>query len=555
MLTTGNVCEVLPGITRPLPADLITEWDYQFTTGMAEQLAVLDLVPTAKPPAMNVLGFVGGRWTLNIAWSLAITATYQVGGGSEMLAQFVEGENLTSGQAADQTRAAATRRKIMRRWRNAEQEIARQRVKSLRARDSSLKRAYARLPNQELLDLVEANSSLCADLFITHVIVSVGGAEFTGLLGGLIDSNIKRHPATWITTLTSALTDVESAEPGKAIWDMSRLVAKRAPLALQMRKLAPELIAARLAAPPDAEWKKFAAAYRAFIHEFGFRGQREVDPSTRSWDEAQNFVIGAIRADLDSPASRNPHALERRTSAARRRLETRLESRLPEKARKQYHEYLQLAQSLDRLRESTKANWARSCRNYRPPVMELGRRLAASGVIAEPDDVWYLRLAELREAADGKLAATAARKAITERKGEYERLQDFQLPDVFQLPVELIPIERAKASKDKVFQGVAISGGTATGKARVILSADAAEDAHIEPGEVLVAPVTDAPWSPLFVPAAAVVVEVGGMLSHAAIVAREYGIPAVAGIKGATQLIKTGMTVTVDGNKGTVTIE
>jgi pyruvate,water dikinase len=89
----------------------------------------------------------------------------------------------------------------------------------------------------------------------------------------------------------------------------------------------------------------------------------------------------------------------------------------------------------------------------------------------------------------------------------------------------------------------------------VVRSAAAAEEAELQPGEVLVAPFTDAAWTPLFVPAAAVVVETGGVLSHAATVAREYGIPAVVAVKGATDLIPEGAVVTVDGSAGTVTIE
>ena len=101
---------------------------------------------------------------------------------------------------------------------------------------------------------------------------------------------------------------------------------------------------------------------------------------------------------------------------------------------------------------------------------------------------------------------------------------------------------------------MAVSAGKASGPARVLLSAEAALEVELEPGEVLVAPFTDAPWTPLFVPAAAVVVETGGILSHAATVAREFGIPAVVAVKGATRLIRTGQMVTVDGATGTVTI-
>jgi pyruvate,water dikinase len=102
--------------------------------------------------------------------------------------------------------------------------------------------------------------------------------------------------------------------------------------------------------------------------------------------------------------------------------------------------------------------------------------------------------------------------------------------------------------------GVSIGAGPVTGTARIIPSAEAGLARDIAVGDVLVAPFTDAPWTPLFIPASAVVVETGGVLSHAATVAREFGIPAVVMVKDATRLIRDGDTVTVDGAAGTVTV-
>ncbi|HEY8492099.1 MAG TPA: PEP-utilizing enzyme, partial [Dehalococcoidia bacterium] len=104
-----------------------------------------------------------------------------------------------------------------------------------------------------------------------------------------------------------------------------------------------------------------------------------------------------------------------------------------------------------------------------------------------------------------------------------------------------------------VLRGIPVSPGRATGRARVIL--DPRLDARIQPGEVLVAPVTDAGWTPLFVPAAAVVVDVGGPLSHGSTVAREYGLPAVVNVKTGTRMIKDGQIITVDGSRGLVYLE
>ncbi len=103
-----------------------------------------------------------------------------------------------------------------------------------------------------------------------------------------------------------------------------------------------------------------------------------------------------------------------------------------------------------------------------------------------------------------------------------------------------------------VLHGVAASAGMATGAARVILRADT--DEQVRAGEILVAPFTDPGWTPYFVPAAGIVTEQGGLLSHGSIIAREYGIPAVVNVPAATKIIRTGQRLRVDGNHGIVTI-
>ncbi|HYX49917.1 MAG TPA: PEP-utilizing enzyme, partial [Ktedonobacteraceae bacterium] len=107
-------------------------------------------------------------------------------------------------------------------------------------------------------------------------------------------------------------------------------------------------------------------------------------------------------------------------------------------------------------------------------------------------------------------------------------------------------------SKDGTLKGTPASAGIVSGKARVILDPT---NAYLEPGEILIAPSTDPGWTPLFLTAGAVVMEMGGAISHGAVVAREYGIPAVVGVPGATERIITGQRVIVDGTNGIVSLE
>jgi pyruvate,water dikinase len=148
---------------------------------------------------------------------------------------------------------------------------------------------------------------------------------------------------------------------------------------------------------------------------------------------------------------------------------------------------------------------------------------------------------------------------IAERWAEYRKLFDYEPVFIVNGRVpSLSEMTRrdartiTKATAGTVLQGAAGSGGVATGRARVII--DASHPEGLEPGDVLVAPQTDPSWVPLFVPAVAVVVNVGAMGSHAMIVSRELGIPCVVSVADATDLITDGATVTVDGNAGTVTV-
>ena len=144
-------------------------------------------------------------------------------------------------------------------------------------------------------------------------------------------------------------------------------------------------------------------------------------------------------------------------------------------------------------------------------------------------------------------------QVIATRRTEYNKNSSVKPPDVvigkFD-PDNYIP--DAIDEDAEVLKGLGVSPGVATGKARVILRADTEE--QLLAGEILVAPFTDPGWTPYFVPAAAIVMDEGGVISHGSIVAREYGIPAVVNVGSGTQIIKTGQMIQVDGNSGIVKI-
>ena len=188
----------------------------------------------------------------------------------------------------------------------------------------------------------------------------------------------------------------------------------------------------------------------------------------------------------------------------------------------------------------------------------VGEELAGAGRIAVPDDVFFLDLAEARVALRGGdlRGPVAERRQSYQREMRRRRIPRLLLSDGTDVEAAMAATQAASSADGRLqpgtLAGAPASAGTVTGKARVILDP---AGAHREPGEILVAPSTDPGWTPLFMTAGALVMEMGGPISHGAVVAREYGIPAVVGVPEATMRIRTGDTVTVDGAAGTVVVE
>jgi phosphohistidine swiveling domain-containing protein len=200
----------------------------------------------------------------------------------------------------------------------------------------------------------------------------------------------------------------------------------------------------------------------------------------------------------------------------------------------------------------------------RMPILEAGRRLVSAGRINAVDDVFLLNYDEVQDAIRG--GSGDLRELVEQRRAERERFNDIKPPDALGTtpPPEVLAQENESMTKffgapppenpdPRVINGNGASAGNKTGTARVIL---ALHDAgRLKAGEILVCPATMPPWTPLFGLASAVVTDHGGVLSHTAIVAREYQIPAVVGTKLGTSLIQDGQTITVEGTAGTVTLE
>lgn len=207
------------------------------------------------------------------------------------------------------------------------------------------------------------------------------------------------------------------------------------------------------------------------------------------------------------------------------------------------------------LREVPKFYIVKLLSTIRRLLAPVSQELIANGRLEHPDDVYLLTLPELRAA----LAGADVRGVVHRRREELaveaqrRRVPRILLSDGSE-PAAAAPDCGPRTGDDggpDLLAGAGASAGRVTGPARVILDP---RGAHLAPGEILVAPSTDPGWTPLFLTAGGLVMEMGGPMSHGAIVAREYGIPAVVGVPGATERIHTGQTISVDGAAGTVSL-
>ncbi|MDZ7778417.1 MAG: PEP-utilizing enzyme [Gemmatimonadota bacterium] len=181
-------------------------------------------------------------------------------------------------------------------------------------------------------------------------------------------------------------------------------------------------------------------------------------------------------------------------------------------------------------------------------TLEAARRATGAGRLAEAGDIWFLSWRDVVALLEGRLEPARARALIEQGRHVHRSFRDFDNPDEIGAHFRAGEIDL----EGDVRRGTPCAGGVVTGRARVLEHLD--EAGRVEPGDILVTAFTDPGWTPLFARIAAVVTETGGVLSHAAVISREYGIPAVLEVSGATEAIADGDRIRVDGDRGLVEI-
>jgi pyruvate,water dikinase len=290
----------------------------------------------------------------------------------------------------------------------------------------------------------------------------------------------------------------------------------------------------------------FQSELEGFLDSYGMRGVAEIDVGSLRWCEEPAHIIQMIQtySTIDDLENEPDVVFKRMAESA----ETSLEHIAEEAGRqwgwmsKQVVKLLGVRQrNLAGLRESPKLFIVKMMYNARCSLLAIGRILESEGCLDSHRDIFYLRIDELEH--------LDWRRTVAERK------QQFKL-DMQRKPPRILLSDGhayygSSNSDGKTLEGAPVSPGVVEGVAHVMLNPSSEK---LLLGEILVCPATDPAWTPLFLAAGGLVMEVGGLMTHGSIVAREYGIPAVVGVYDATSKLKTGQKIRVDGEKGTVTI-
>jgi phosphohistidine swiveling domain-containing protein len=291
-----------------------------------------------------------------------------------------------------------------------------------------------------------------------------------------------------------------------------------------------------------------------FLSLYGHRGVAEIDFGLPRWSEDPTYILSVVAnyLQLQDPNMAPDVQFQRGVQEAEAMV-IELTQRATRKGRLRgllVGFLLRRTRALAGLREMPKFCIVYLLACIREQLWYIGEKLALAERLEKAEDVFFITLSEARAA----LESIDMRSIVRERRTAYaHELKRRHVPRVL-LSDGTEPGTSTVVSEtdDGTLKGTPASAGVVTGKARVILDP---ASAHLEPGEILIAPSTDPGWTPLFLTAGGLVMEMGGSISHGAVVAREYGIPAVVGVIGATERIITGQQITVDGSNGIVFLE
>ncbi|MDB4891845.1 MAG: phosphoenolpyruvate synthase, partial [Gemmatimonadetes bacterium] len=417
---------------------------------------------------------------------------------------------------------------------------------------AALKRDICTKTGSELLDFILANIQELKRIQFnpqsTQVIMA--GMEATWWLNDHLQAWLGEKNAADI--LTQSVPNNVTSEMGLALLDVADVIRPH-----------PEVVAFLQQAEDDdfldemprlAGGREARDAIRSWLDKYGMRGVGEIDITRPRWSERPTTLVPLI---LGNVRNFEPRAAERRFEEGRQEAQRKEEEllerlrALPDGEQKadETKRMIDRVRTFAGYREYPKYGMVSRYFVYKQALMEEAERLVQAHVLRERVDIFYLRFDELHVVVRTNQVDD---QLIRERKDAFKSFQALRPPRVLTSDGEGIAgAYRREDLPAGALVGLAVSAGTIEGRARVILGL---AEADLEPGDILVTAFTDPSWTPLFVAIKGLVTEVGGLMTHGAVIAREYGLPAVVGVENATRLIRDGQRIRVHGTDGYVEI-
>ncbi|AUX37157.1 MULTISPECIES: PEP/pyruvate-binding domain-containing protein [Sorangium] len=561
----ANVGEALPGAATPLTWSVARAFSDR---GFREAFAALGC---RVPRGARLIANVHGRFYLNLTAFMQIAAQVpglsprallgMSGGASDQLIARLAEQSAGVSRRRFYARLPLTGPRLLLRQARLEREVAAYEGEALWAQralseldmtllpddaiGTTLRSVFLLLERTGTLMLHCASASLASHLALCKALERVAGRRASARSAsgeapldgpaGRAETNVE-HLAQ---VLAGGVRELDSAGPGVEL-------ARVAELVMLDRASRERLLAGEVRGPRDLPEGPARDALARFLEAHGDRAVREAELATPRWREDPAPVIAMLTASLRGAPGDPERALARARALADREM-AMLETRVSRVELALLRALVGRAQRYVRLRERMRTWVTRVLGMLRKVALDIDRRLLRIEPSLLPGSVFFCTYEELVTA----LSSGRADVGHVVRLRRAEHLRDAARPDP---PATFIgrppPVVLPPASGVRLL-GLPASPGVVEGRARVLDPGAPSLDA-VEPGEVLVARTTDIGLSPLFLVAAAVVTELGGPMSHASIVAREYGIPAVVNVPGATLAIKTGDRLRVDGDRGVV---
>jgi pyruvate,water dikinase len=424
-------------------------------------------------------------------------------------------------------------------------------IARIQASIETLKREIRTKSGTDLLDFILEDNQLSRQR-------STESRSLAAIMAGMNAAAwINEHMMAWLgeknaaDTLSQSAPNNVTSEMGLALLDVADVIRPHPEVVAYLQQAKDEGFLEGLL--PLEGGPEAHDAIRAYLDKYGMRGVGEIDVTRTRWCEAPTILVPLILSNIKNfaPGAGSRKFEQGRQEAAKKEQELLERLRpLPDGERKaeETERMIRRLRTFIGYREYPKYGIVNRYFVYKQALLEEAGRLVRAGVLQEPEDIDYLTLQELREVVrthrlDGQI--------ISQRKAEHERHWKLTPPRIFTSDGEIVTGAYKRADLPAgALVGLSVSAGVVEGRARVLSDITA----ELEEGDILVTRFTDPSWTPLFVSIQGLVTEVGGLMTHGAVIAREYGLPAVVGVENATRLIQDGQRIRVHGTDGYVEI-